>query len=511
MEWLRPVFKICPWQAALLGFLLLLGSLSSQSIDLEEARTWECLRATDAGDFFVNFSSHPRSADEMVPGLFCSWVWTRFAGLSEAGMRGINLLWAGVALLALARVGTLVSIGWLPLLFALQPFLWYSMDKSQNTVMQMAGGSLLLLGVVSVLACKKFSGAGVFYLSAGTLVTCGASLLGLVVVLAVATGLLFHHLWGRMEMTRPARVWVLLTAGVLLLLAGYWLAVLWRGEGPLKLWPVTPLNLAYILYEALGFQGLGPGKVALQAIAAGDPGLPRILPFLPLLLLLAASYGAVFFSAYKGWLTRPFERIPASHPHLHSWCAGVGVPAVAIALAFLFSIATGFVFWGRHLAGAFPFWVLALAFTMHWSGQGLWRRWGRMGCIGLWSLLTASSLLVRLAPHQGHEDYRLAAREAQKFIAQGSVIWWFADRSTADYYHLPLITPQDPVAGGGAVFMANESAPASAAPDAIFLSRPENFDRSGLANRAVRSMKPHPSPPIHGFQIWVQNKPLDKK
>jgi hypothetical protein len=101
------------------------------------------LRATDAGDFFVNFSSHPRSADEMVPGLFCSWVWTRFAGLSEAGMRGINLLWAGVALLALARVGTLVSIGWLPLLFALQPFLWYSMDKSQNTVMQMAGGSLL--------------------------------------------------------------------------------------------------------------------------------------------------------------------------------------------------------------------------------------------------------------------------------------------------------------------------------------------------------------------------------
>lgn len=497
--------KIRPWHAALLGFLLLLGSLSSQSIDLEEAQTWECLKAKTAGDFFMYFASHPRSGAEMLPGLFCSWGWTRFAGLSEVGMRGVNLLWAGVSLLALARVGRLVSIAWLPLFFAVQPFLWYAMDKSQNTAMQMAGGSLLLLGVVTVLACKQFSGMGVFYLGVGMIVLCGASLLGLLVVVAVSIGLFLHRLWGRMEMTRTARMWIFLTLGVLVLLAGYWLAVLWRGEGPLKLWPVTPLNLAYILYELLGFQGLGPGKLSLQMIAAGDLGAARALPYLPGLFLMAIAYGAVFLSAYKGWLTRPFERIPAPHPYLHSWFAGLGVPVFTLVLAFLFSVATGFVFWGRHLVGAFPFWVLALAFTMQWSRQGLWRKAGRMGCVALCILLVVSSLLVRFAPHQHHEDYRSAVLEAKERVAKGHVIWWFADRSAAAYYGLAMVEPSEPLMEGGAVFMANQSEPASDVADTIFLSRSENYDRAGLAKRRVQSMEPSGEPTIHGFQIWTAN------
>jgi hypothetical protein len=511
MNILRHLFRIRPWLAAVLGFALLLGSISTQSIDLEEAQTWETLKAASVGEFFQFISSHPRGGSEMPLGLFTAWLWTHFAGHSEFGMWTVNLLWAGITLLALARVGRLVGIGWLPLLFAIQPFVWYSMDKAQNTVMQMAGGSLLLLGVVLILANRKFSGSGFLCLCLGVIIVCGANLFGLVVVFSGAIGLLLQRVWGRLEMTRNARLWIFSISGILIFLVGYWLAVLWRGEGPLRLWPVTPLNLAYIFYEFLGFQGLGPGKVRMQMIASGNLSVVQLVQFLPLLALLAASYLAVIFAAYKGWLTRPWQRVPSPHPYLHSFLAGLGVPGFAMAIAFLFSVATGFVFWGRHLAAAFPFLVLAIAFSMCWAGDGLWRKWGRIGCIGLWALLVVSSISVRFAPWNAHIDYRAAVAEAKILLADDKVIWWFADKSAAQYYSLPLVEPQDPLTGSGAVLMANEKELGDSMPDAIFVSRPENYDRFRLARKIARTLNASKNEDIHGFQIWEINDDLPQQ
>ncbi|MFZ4780230.1 MAG: hypothetical protein ACOYM3_33155 [Terrimicrobiaceae bacterium] len=102
-------------------------------------RTWDYARH----DTFAGFSRELRedtSPESQMPLAMSSfWAWARIVGTGELAMRSLNLLWAGIALAALARAGRRLSIPWLPLLFTIQPFVRYCMNYARTPVMQMVG------------------------------------------------------------------------------------------------------------------------------------------------------------------------------------------------------------------------------------------------------------------------------------------------------------------------------------------------------------------------------------
>jgi len=143
--------------------------------------------------------------------------------------------------------------------------------------------------------------------------------------------------------------------------------------------------------------------------------------------------------------------------------------------------------------------VLALAITIYWARQGIWRKAGRLAGGGLIVLLLASSILIRFAPFHRHDDYRGAVAEALRISSRGGIVWWVADHSGGEYYGLPLADV--PTNRPGEIQFSMNRAD-SGNPDAIIISRPDNFDVPGTASRLIASGAYQKKRVLQAFEVW---------
>ena len=509
---LFPSFSPMLW--AVIGFVLLLVSLSNDSIDMDEAQTWDYARLDTFSEFCHELKNDPNSEAQMPLGMFSFWAWSRAFGTGELAMRSLNLLWAAITLAALARAGRQLSIPWLPLLFAIQPFAWYCMNQARAPLMQMAGGSLLIAGALGFIRKEFQDGMEGPLFCGGAILLCGASMLGLLPLTAVVAGVVLHGIRRWDAVPGFGKILLLVTLGVLGLLGVYYGSTLLRGAGGTRVWSVSPANMLFVGYEFWGFQGIGPGRQELRAMMKGVVRSRELLPYVPGFLAFLATYIILLAASYKSWMTRGSHTVlkkaglaestvrqQQAPPQLSAWLMGIGVTIASMGLLYGLASLVGFPFWGRHLAGAFPFWVLSLAITIHWARQGLWRVVGRFAAGGLLVLLLASSLLIRFAPWHEHDDYRRAAAEALRLSATGHIVWWVADHSGGAYYGLPLVDAA-PDAPGKTKFAANRSVTPPVPPGAIIISRPDSFDVSGTAVRLLRSGDYKRTLRLQAFEVW---------
>lgn len=505
---------------AAIAFLLLAFALSNDSIDQMESQTWDYARLGTFQSFCHELRTDDNPESQMPLGMFSAWGWSCAFGTREMAMRSINLLWAAVALAALARAGKQISIPWLPLLFAIQPFVWYYMNRARTPVMEMAGGALLMMGTIACLQRKPVDSLSSISLCVGAILLSGATVLGLIPLAAVAAGLTAHGLWSRLHWPRPGKIFLSVTCVLIAVLSCYYLVRLLHEGGGSQLWRVSPANLCFVGYEFLGLQGLGPGRQDLRSMMKGLVPFRELLPFLPFLLIFLGSYLALFAAALKSWLTRDPAPILSSAQNEMSiaqpdpgsagvslfrvWFLGMGVAVLSALLLFSLAVLTGVPFWGRNLAGAFPFWAVALAITIRWARQGLWRKTGRMAASAILILLLLSSLFMRFLPQHKHDDYRGAAAEAARRGAAGESVWWVADYSGGAYYGLPLGTIHAP---GAIEFAMNKYPSADSLPDAVVISRPDNFDSTGAISQLLASGKYARKLSLQAFEVWEKTAP----
>lgn len=493
--------------------MLLVVSLSGDSIDMMEAQTWAYAQQTDFSGFLGVLRSDTTQVSQMPLGMFSSWAWARGFGTGELAMRSINLLWAAIALAAFARLGRLLTIPWLPLLFAIQPFVWYYMNYARTPLMQMAGGALLLAGAAGFLPRGTKAGVDAAFLCLGGVLLSGAHILGMLPLAAVACWLLLLGIWRRLHLSFAAKTLLFLSAAILASLAAYYATTLLSGRTSDNYWSVSPANVLFVAYEFLGLSGFGPGRQELRAVMKGLISPQALLVFIPWLLVFASAYLVVFAAAAKSWMTREAtpeavahsgRRIARSYAQLSPWLMGIAIPMLSGAALFLLALALGQPFWGRELAGAFPFWVLVLGITLHWARQGIWRRAGRFAIGTILVCLLASSLLIRFAPWHKHDDYRGAAAEAIQAANGGKVVWWVADPSPGAYYGLPMEKGSNNT-GGRILFSKDQTEPVSI--DLIILSRPDIFDSQDLARRTLRPGNYDKTREPKAFEVWVKKRP----
>ena len=122
-----------------------------------------------------------------------------------------------------------------------------------------------------------------------------------------------------------------------------------------------------------------------------------------------------------------------------------------------------------------------------------------MAAVLLVIALALSSFEVRFAFRHSKDDYRAAAAAATQALAQGRNVWWAADDHSAIYYNLPIDNRERP---GFARWVDSLPAGFTAAPDEIFLSKPDLFDLNGTLSAFIAAHHYHLAGTLQAFTIW---------
>jgi len=370
------------------------------------------------------------ASDAQMPlGMFLPWLWAGFLGVSELALRVPNLVYAAAAMVALACIGRHMRLGRLPLLFAIQPFVWFYVNEARPYALHMAAGAWLLYGLLSGLRQRGTGVAWAWALSVSGFVLAASTITG-VVPFAVASIMLVCGLVRLRAL--PSRAACCVLGGAWLLLLPFGAFFLWsivHGVGNRGLWRAGLSNLFFAAYEFAGYSGLGIPRNTLRAMLAGHDMVQLrglLTPHLPAMALLTLVYGALAVESHAAW------RFSTHWRRVTLLTAATWLVASAV-LVWFASLVTNVPIFGRHLAALVPVWVVAIGVLTAGLQQAR-PRWGALVTGALALILLSSAAIQRFDPKYGHDDYRGAATQALATARQGQTVWWVADYNAGDYY-----------------------------------------------------------------------------
>ncbi len=491
LSWLP---RLAPGWILALSLLLLPFQITNQSLSMDEGDTALYALQPNLTAWFTHLHQD-RLADSQMPlSMWFAWAGGKLFGVAEWEMRLVNLFWAGGTLLAMFHAGRVLKCKWLPALMVIQPYFWFYNNEARPYSFQLFCGSLLLLGWVLLYRDQTAKlngndrGAWAWILAAGAVALGYATLLALFTFIALAA-LAATAVWLRgWRFQRQDRIALLVAGALLAPIAAYYGVTLIEGRILPVLWKSDWKNFFYLGYELTGLSGLGPSLLVLREASQGG-ALPAILRrHAPELLSVAAA--GTCWAVLLGIGLRKLV-----HQRRWLFLAGLlAVPLLGGGLMTLFGIAMKKVFWARHWAPLFPFYVGAMglvlkaAFTS--DEKSTHDRLPAFTYLvralaACWvTLLMLSALSFRFADKHRKDDYRAAAGLAKQYLNQGKPVSWAASWHCGVYYQLPIGSIQEKALGirpGGYPIepTPNNSSPA-AGPPIIFLSRPSIYDSTGF-------------------------------
>ena len=487
---------------ALLLFALLLSLLagftavSRESLWIDEANS--ALKATQPSLIsWWNLLVAEKGSDLQMPVYMLQlWAWTKFFGASEFALRSVNILWLclgqGALTFALRRTPGRAIL--LLALSAASPILWYYLNDARPYLMQYAGACLL--GAVLFDATRDpragINPGSLWAFSAGLIILCGSSLLGVIWAAGAVGGLgyLSQRKFG--ELRSPSQLFpIVVGTATLALLGAYYFWTLSLGTGASSVGSTSVLNLAFITYELLGAAGLGPGRLQIrengfEAFRASESQFF----FSAFILILAGTM--LIYGVFAGL------REVSHRARIAALICALPTTVVLVVLGYW----QHFRLLGRHFMPILP--VILALLTI-----GIFRLWATRKLIavsGFTALLAAwliSSLSLRFCERHRKDDYREAARVARDGLKANQVVWWSADRAAAFYYHVPITSRP----GAGAVTLILRPAPEDlrplAVPDFVIASKPDIYD--GRADALGAYLVAHQFLPVRdlpAFTIW---------
>lgn len=255
------------WLFAALALVCLMPS--GQSLWIDEGFTVPYASSQSIVEFASRITQEEGSEALMPLGMFSTWAGARLLGQTERGLRVVSALWAAAAVLLMWRVGLLIGMPWLTLVFACHPFLWYYGGEARPYAMMIAMGAGVLYAVAAaVFSCGDRSRGLKSLLVFGPLL-CATHILGIVPFVASTAVFLVRTATEDWRLTRRDWIGVSISASLVAGVGAYYFWALSRGaetawKGP---WTVNIGSLLFSGYELLGFVGFGPGRCELRQLA----------------------------------------------------------------------------------------------------------------------------------------------------------------------------------------------------------------------------------------------------
>ncbi len=473
--------------------------ISEQSLWIDEGDTAVYAIQPDFRAWKAHLLWDPATNCQMPLSVLVRWGVAKVIGHDEWKLRLPNLLWTAISLLCLWQISRLTHCWFLSLWLVVQPYLWFYTHEARPYALQIAAGSLLLLGLVRYLKGEGEDAAWAWCMATGMALLSAATILAPVtfVSLGIVLILLAHR--ARRKLLFRERI---ILAGGLIASAcfiPYYLTTVVRGVSGARLWGQSWEATVYLIYEMAGFVGLGPAPVTIRELAR-QGHLRPVLMALPLwqAFLLALTVALFLFLFCRIW--RRLREEPQRDLILACAATFLGVFTLVVVAGSLGQKAI----WARHLAPVFPFYVLASGLAISTAARRDQRL--TVAAFVLCSLLFFSSLSLRFAPRHRNDDYRTAALLATKAIATGHSVWWAASWHCALYYGLPWNVAR---ADSGTPLLkylidpAEHDLSSSNAPDLIVLSRPDIYDESGVIRHYAEARHYRPGPTIWRFQVFI--------
>jgi hypothetical protein len=175
---------------------------------------------------------------------------------------------------------------------------------------------------------------------------------------------------------------------------------------------------------------------------------------------------------------------------------GATYALVAAFVVTLLGIATKFRLLGRHFTPLAPVVCIVLAIGL----TQIWRTRWRMVAAPFALLWICSCALLRFSPHHQKDDYRSAAAEARRALAQEKVVWWSADRAAGRYYGLPIdkADAQFRVVINAIPADLEKLPPA----DVVFASKPDLYDSFAALDAFLRARRYQRVGSFAAFSVW---------
>jgi hypothetical protein len=503
--------------------------------------------------------------------MFYVWGFEKVFGSCEWCLRLANLPWFIAGVIAFVGIFSVqdhrrVIGAWLVLF---SPFAWYYLDEARPYAMQL-GASLLVVTALghllkdlldpsvgvpltrplhqSVQAIpphpnpsprgkgrggRRASWQGVYVAMflLGILVLSGSSLLGMIWAAAAVVTLIAGLGFGAtLRLVRQHWPWWLGAGCVLVFLALYYLWTLKVGARASAVAATTLTSTLFIVYELLGFAGLGPGRAEMRSGAFGvlRPYWAGLAAYgFSLAIVLGAALSGVVrkqrgpvkteMRNTSGELKNP--ELPQKGAKRHKeipglqavsrWAGppeckvlGLGLCCVLpVALILIAGRVAHFRVLGRHFTPLVPCLLLVLSTGL----SALWSRRGYLAGLAValfCSLSLLSCLSLRYAQRHNKEDYRAAAAVARAALQQGRSVWWNAAEAGASYYGVPVAVP---ARAGAALLCVNpdsETLARLSAPQIVIASRPDVYDAQGALARYMREEGFAPVSQYTAFVIW---------
>lgn len=429
------------WIGTLVGLLLLAWAPSGDSLWIDEGMMVTLARGRSVAEVLELATLLRGSESQMPLGILWFCAWGKIAGYSEWALRMGNLVPLGIGVLMLAWIGRRTGAWHLPLLFAVNPLVWFYANEIRPYGLQIAAGCALCLGMAMVLLDRRITASAAAVLGIGCLVVTGASLLGifaagaaLFVLAAVAWPMKLRVTWGALAVT-------VVTALGFGALALYFVWSHRHAGGGVGGRDVGLEHVVFAVYENLGLGGVGPPRALLrEARAGGMASIVSLLrPSLPWLALVAVLWLWLVRGMVSG-LRRPAADGARDEVKL-LFGAFLATFVVGVGLFYIAALVAGFPFYGRHLSGfsAMFIAVVSLGCVLAARVPGWRYAWLPLGIATAW---LGSSLVQRHGVQHRKEDYRSAAALALREIGQGNVVWWVATYHAGVYYGLNFRDPR---------------------------------------------------------------------
>jgi len=432
----RPRYVLRPWVLFVVFIsclvVLPITFAARQSFWIDEATTWDITSRASIGEVWGAIRSTQASEAQMPGYLLYAHLWARIGGTGEAWSRLSNLAWlllAGAVWWSwsgsLFRRDPIKRTIFLAMLLS-SPFLtYYALEYRPYAALTALGG----VTVYGLLLNAKDDGRGRWLALTGLIGSTAFNMLSFVQLPCV---ILYEGWRCRRDLRAAARSWLLpsvIAMLVLLPLGLYYAETLAQHAGGMRVAP-TIKNLAFIFYELLGFDGLGPSRNVLHVNArlAGFFGHAAYLAVLaiPLAILSAGSLRRLIpteewkrFISY-GWRVETVRAMVVF--------AGVGTLALWLA-----SLWADFRILGRHTAFFFlPFLAgMALLFL-----HGL-KRWRYLGIAALLAAQLLSSMRLVLKEEYARDDYRTAVAVARRMARPTTLVVLTGSKYAFRYYGIP--------------------------------------------------------------------------
>ena len=495
------------WWWALAGLAVGFIAVNGQSLWVDEALTaTEVSRSTLAG-MWHSIAQDKGSDLQMPLYLLHLWAWVKIFGSSEWTLRSVNILWfaAGFTawMAAFGKRGGAMAMA-LPLL--LSSFAWYFVNEARPYAMQIGSGLMAFAAVMALGRIGQMTGASrhrraegdelggrtwLLVFCVGLIGLAGSSLLGMIWAGGYLLAAVIFLSPARLaNLLRTCRLTIGTTAFLLLVLAGYYVWTLKIGARATG-GTTDVRNLAFIIYELLGFGGLGPGRLEIRESTAGSFS-PYAAPLLIYGVLLAVMGWCGWGRMWQGIGLRGAAAL----------LLALGIPSVVLIGA---GYGLHFRVLERHFAPALPLvlWIIGVGVMRWWSGGKLL---SRAVVAGFLLLSLVSCLEMRFAVRHEKDDYRDAAAMAKQALARGETVWWNAGWHGAVYYDLPLSTNATAKTALWVLNPATEQLAPLASPGVVVTSKPDMFDAQGGVGEFLRKGPYARVGNYPAFTVWRREK-----